>query len=182
MKYNLILSIATSAILVSCNNISNDKAPVPTKEPSKAEAVAQRFYSEVCDKHNIAMIDTLVDAAFMDHSPDMGYTADIAGLKKDFAELYIAYPDLSIKSDFMITEGDLVSAHVIMTGTNSGPMGDMPATNKKVKVEGVDILRVKDGKITEHWGYMDQAKMMEQLGQMPEMNASADKDKGKDKK
>ena len=43
----------------------------------------------------------------------------------------------------------------------------MPATNKKIDVEGVDIIRFKNGKAVEHWGVYDNMKMMQQLGMMP---------------
>jgi predicted ester cyclase len=43
----------------------------------------------------------------------------------------------------------------------------MPATNKPVDVYAVDVLRFENGKVVEYWGYMEEMKMMEQLGMMP---------------
>jgi hypothetical protein len=54
-----------------------------------------------------------------------------------------------------------------MTGTNSGPMGNMPATNKKINIKGIDIVALKDGKATQRWGYFDNMAMMMQMGMMP---------------
>jgi predicted ester cyclase len=67
----------------------------------------------------------------------------------------------------MVAEGDKVMAHVTMTGTNSGPMMGMPATNKQVSVDGIDLIMIKDGKATERWGYFDTMKFMAQMGMMP---------------
>ena len=44
---------------------------------------------------------------------------------------------------------------VTMTGTMKGDMGPMKATGKSAKVGGVDIVRIKDGKAVERWGYFD---------------------------
>lgn len=63
--------------------------------------------------------------------------------------------------------GDTVLAYFTTTGTNSGPFMGKPATNKTISFEGVDIIRVKNGKAVEHWGVYDNLKMMQQLGMMP---------------
>ena len=54
-----------------------------------------------------------------------------------------------------------------MIGTNTGPWGEMPATGKVMDVMGCDVMRFENGKAAEHWGYMEEAKMMMQLGLMP---------------
>ncbi len=74
----------------------------------------------------------------------------------------------------MISHGDTVIAHVTMTGTNSGPMMGMPATNKSYKIDGVDIIVMKDGKAADRWGYFEDMKMMQQLGMMPDMSKMHD--------
>jgi hypothetical protein len=51
----------------------------------------------------------------------------------------------------------------------------MPASKKRFKITGVDIVRVKDGKAVERWGNFDMASMMQQIGMGPAMGASADK-------
>ena len=66
-----------------------------------------------------------------------------------------------------VKEGDRVVVHYRWKGVNSGAMGEgMPATNKPIDVETVDVLRFENGKVVEHWGYMEEMKMMEQLGMM----------------
>jgi predicted ester cyclase len=61
-----------------------------------------------------------------------------------------------------------------MTGTNSGPMGGMPASNKPVSVDGIDIIVVKDGKAVERWGIFDNMKMMQDMGMMPQQGMMKD--------
>ena len=62
-----------------------------------------------------------------------------------------------------------------MTGTNSGPMMGMPATNKKMTgIMGIDMMRWENGKFVEHWGLFDEHAMMSQLGLMPPAPAASD--------
>jgi len=70
-------------------------------------------------------------------------------------------------TNFMVAEDDMVVSHITMTGTNSSPMGNMPATNKQVNIEGIDIVKIRDGKASERWGFFDSVKMLAQLGIMP---------------
>jgi len=132
------------------------------------KARVQSFYDQVINAHSTDMIDSFCTADFTDHNPDPGRSGKGSDdLKASFKDFFTAYPDIHIKTNFMIAEGDTVMAHVSLTGTNSGAQGNMPATNKQVNIDGVDVIVLKDGKATERWGFFDTQKMMEQLGMMP---------------
>ena len=63
------------------------------------------------------------------------------------------FPDLSVKtSEPALAEGNLEAAHVTLTGTHQGDFTGVPATGKPVEFSGIDIIRVEDGKVAEHWG------------------------------
>jgi len=64
----------------------------------------------------------------------------------------------------MVAEEDTVVSYLTMTGTNTGPFGNMPASNNPVKFNGVDIVHIKDGKAIERWGVFDNLPMMIQMG------------------
>ena len=80
------------------------------------------------------------------------------------------YPDVHVTTNFVVADSNMVVQHYTMTGTNTGTMMGMPPTNKKMNVDGVNILKIKDGKLSEHWGYMEEMKLMQQMGMMPDMN------------
>jgi predicted ester cyclase len=44
----------------------------------------------------------------------------------------------------------------------------VPATGKRIEVAGYDLVRIRDGQVTEHWGLLDALAMMQQLGAIPE--------------
>jgi steroid delta-isomerase-like uncharacterized protein len=77
-----------------------------------------------------------------------------------------AFSDARINIDGAIEEGDLVSSRWTITGTHDGPFQGVPATGKSVAIPGVDMSRVGDGKIAEHWAQFDLIGVMQQIGAM----------------
>jgi steroid delta-isomerase-like uncharacterized protein len=165
---NLICILTIAVFAASCN-MADKTAEMKT---AAMKEHVQKFYDQVFNAHNVDMIDSFVTADFIDHNPDQGRSGKgIADLKASFKEFFAAFPDVHITTNFMVAEGDKVMAHVTMTGTNSGtnsgPMMGMPATNKQVNVDGIDLIMIKDGKATERWGFFDTMKFMTQMGMMP---------------
>ena len=177
MKKILTL-LAIAAIFAACykgENKDNDQI-------AKNKAAMQRFADEVINKHNPAMVDSLCTDDFVEHCPDPGMTPDRNGLKKSMADFFTGYPDVTVKTNFVVADSNMVVSHYTMTGTNSGMMMGMPPSGKKISIDGVDIVKFKDGKGCEHWGYTQEMKMMMQLGMMPsweDMMAMGDSSKKK---
>jgi predicted ester cyclase len=73
----------------------------------------------------------------------------------------------------LIAEGDKVVSRGSWTGPHTGPLGNIPPTGKKVTVSGIDIIRVANGKIVEHWEATDSLGLLTQLGLIPGPAASA---------
>ena len=162
---NLIYILVISVFAAGCSNMADQAAD--KKEAANKDRVAQ-FYEQVINAHNVDMIDSFCTAEFVDHNPDMNHSGKgLEDLKASFREFIAGFPDIKMTPDFMIAEGDKVAVHITMTGTNSGAMGNMPATGKSFSVEAIDIIQIKDGKATDRWGFGDAMKMMTQLGMMP---------------
>jgi steroid delta-isomerase-like uncharacterized protein len=167
----ILFVFSAAALLSACT------AP---QQPAGADSAAlkarvQQFYDEVINGHNLAAIDSFITPDFVDHNPDPGYSGNgIADVKAMFSGMLTSFPDLRATTHFMIASGDTVMTYVTMTGTQTGPMGDMPASNKPIHVDGIDIIVVKDGKATERWGVFDNMAMMQQMGMIPAAGAPAD--------
>jgi steroid delta-isomerase-like uncharacterized protein len=174
----ILLLFSLAAFIFSCNNSANNTMP---DNSAANKAKTQQFYDAVINGHNTAMIDSFCVADFVDHNPDPGHSGKgVADLKAGFTDMLAAFPDIKVNTNFMVAKGDTVIAYVTMTGTNSGPMGTMPATNKPFSINGIDIIIIKDGKATERWGVFDTMGMMSQLGMIPSGDDSNTKeDKGK---
>lgn len=168
---NLLLLIAIAGLTASCG--SKNPGSMRNRNAANRETM-QRFYDEVMNAHNPAMIDSFCTADFIDHQADPRYPAGMEGLRAAFTDFFAAYPDLHVKTNFVVAKGDTVFAQFTMTGTNSGSMMGMPATNKQITIDGIDAIILKDGKAIEHWGYQEEGKLMTQLGMMPGSGAPAD--------
>jgi predicted ester cyclase len=91
----------------------------------------------------------------------------LEGVKQLGSMLYAAFPDRSTEIHHTLAEDDRVAALHTIRGTHSGDFIGMPPTGKSFEVTSIHIARVADGKVAEHWGLVDQAGMMRQLGMMP---------------
>lgn len=70
--------------------------------------------------------------------------------------------------DDVVAEGDRVVVRWTNTGTHVGEFAGIPATGKPFSIVGIDIYRVSEGLLVEHWHVIDQLAMLGQLGLLPE--------------
>ena len=91
----------------------------------------------------------------------------IAGFRHFFGGMLHAFPDLTVDIQDMITEGDRVVTRKVMRGTHRGDLWGAPPTGKEVQLEVIDIFRVADGKLAEHWTQLDVLAVARQLGIRP---------------
>jgi steroid delta-isomerase-like uncharacterized protein len=89
---------------------------------------------------------------------------DMIGFLKEW---YDAFPDASVETHMMAAEDDLVAVYITFAGTHQAPIGDIPATGKRMESETFGFHRLKDGKIVETWVTWDNVAILEQLGLFP---------------
>jgi len=126
------------------------------------------FYAAI-NTHNIDKILARMDDSVVDHQlpPEMPNGKEGAGAF--FSMMFAAVPDMKFEILDVLVSGNRVAIRSRVTGTQSGPFMEMPATGKPFDVEGIDIVNVNDGElVTEHWGIFDFAGMMMQVGLIPQ--------------
>jgi predicted ester cyclase len=136
-------------------------------EVERNKAVVRRFVEEVQNKKDWAAYDELNDPEFVNLSAPPGVPADREGGKVFLGAFISAFPDSHVTIDDMIAEGDRVATKKTFTGTHTGELSGIPPTGNRVTIQYVDILRLRDGRIVEHWLSMDQLSFMQQLGVIP---------------
>lgn len=99
--------------------------------------------------------------------PDLGPELFAAGLVKaqtDLAQiLHAAFPDLSIKVDDLVAEGDKVASRWTATGTQRGPFFGIPPTNLRVTWTGMTLDRIQGGKIVDTKTNWDSFELLQKL-------------------
>jgi steroid delta-isomerase-like uncharacterized protein len=136
-------------------------------QTERNKAVVRRFIEEVQNRKNMDLFDELNAPDFVNLSAPPGMPTDREGGKMFLGGFLNAFPDSQITIDDMIAEGDRVVTKKTFTGTHTGEFGGIPATGNSVTLQYVDILRLRDGKIIEHWLCMDQLTFLQQLGAIP---------------
>ena len=64
-----------------------------------------------------------------------------------------AFPDMTFSVELLIESGDLIVSNWTVRGTHTGTaFYDVPPSGLPVTINGTAILRIRDGKIVEHWG------------------------------
>jgi len=128
----------------------------------------RQFVEEVFNKGNVSMVDSLVLPDFIEHEElPPGIPGGREGVKQLANIMRGAFPDYKATINDLVAEGDKIVCRMTWTGTHQGEFMGIPATGKSVSFGVIDIVRMDGGKFAEHWGLMDNAGLMQQLGVMP---------------
>ena len=137
--------------------------------PGPREAVVQ--LANNCMK---ALDNRDLDAAVTAYQPNAlfhGWAAenlDVNGYKQAMSGLLAAFPDSHFKVYDVLVDGNKVAIRHQFSGTHTGaPFQGIPASNRKVQVDGVATFDIKDGKAQEAWLNADFLGMLKQLGAIP---------------
>jgi steroid delta-isomerase-like uncharacterized protein len=129
-----------------------------------AKAVVRRNTEEVQGKGDFDVFEELFSDDFVDHTTQPGTTPDKAGVRKLYTSMRTAFPDFHAKIHWQLVDGDRVTTYKTYYGTHDGPFLGIAPTYRKIHFESVDVMRVQNGKITDHWGVGNLLSLMQQIG------------------
>jgi predicted ester cyclase len=166
----ILFSFLFSLLFFACRQSEMDDSTAKNKEE------VLMIYKAIND-NKIDELDKYIAENSIDHAIDTSITKKqgLEGTKELLKVYKTSFPDLMIKVNMIVASGDTVMSYYTFTGTNTGPIMGMSATNKSVKVDGVDIVIFKNGKAEEHWEVEDELSFMKQLGMMPNQNMKNEK-------
>ena len=123
-----------------------------------------RFITEVLNTGNVNAPSELVADQIIDHNTDPVHSAGIEGYRQHLLAVRTTFPNFQLTIEAQIAEGDLVVTQVTGRGTHQGAWLDIRPRGTLVVVTGINIDRLADGKIVEHWGEANTVGMLTQLG------------------
>ena len=130
------------------------------------KAVVRRLYDEVFNQGKLDTLEEISAANYVEHYPFPGQGNGREDLRKRVELLSRALtPQFTVED--LIAEGDKVVVRWTNRGTHVDEFLGIPATFRSFAVPGVDIYRMKDGKMAEHWHVVDQLGQLQQLGLIP---------------
>ena len=128
------------------------------------KAIVRRYLDEAWIKRNVNILDELMAPNYARYLAGQATPLDREGQKRRIAGFHAAMPDLDFLIEDLFAEGDRVVFRVKITGTHTGTFLGVAPSGKQVTVTAIDIARLENGKIVDHWGQMDTAGLMRQLG------------------
>src|SRR6266704_1806014 len=153
--------------LDSDNNVivyNSERKGVSFMSTEENKALVRRFYDEVTNGRNVAVLDELLAPNFEGFKAE---GADHGQNREEFKHMISmalnAFPDHHQTVHDWIAENDKVVTRWTVQGTQQGEYVGIAPTGKQVKITGMDIFRIVDGKIVEVWAEVDMLGVRQQL-------------------
>jgi steroid delta-isomerase-like uncharacterized protein len=141
--------------------------------PKENKTIIRRLYEEVWNQRKLGVVDELLSASHALNDPNNpGSQVGPALYKQRVVELTTALPDLCFTIEDTVAEEEKVVACWTFSGTHQGEYLGIPATGKKISVEGITIHHIKNGKILDSYTRWDALGLMRQLGAIPAQGRS----------
>ena len=132
--------------------------------PEKNKEVVELLYNMVFRGHDFSRLDEIMRDDYIQHNEDVAGGKE--GFKQFFEQTFKSIPDFSYTMKKIVADGDIVMMYSTTTGTHTGEWVGNPGTGNKLNFEVVDIFRIQDGKIAEHWDVADTLKLFQQVGKI----------------
>ena len=126
-----------------------------------------RRFEEAFNASDMATIDELTTSDLVDHNPLPDQKPGRDGFKDAIAFYNASFPNTTVDLHHIIDGGDFVTTVWTVAGAHEGEFLGVPPTGKHVEVEGMNVYRLADGKVTDVWTQFDGLGLMQQIGALP---------------
>ncbi len=130
-----------------------------------AETVARRLIEEGFNQGDLTVCDELASDDLVEHqSFGPNHSPGAEGVKAVVSSLRRAFSDFHLEIEDLVVDGDKVWLRMVGSGTHDGPFMGHPPTGRRMRTDVFDVLRIRDGRLVEHWGVPDRLGVLFQLG------------------
>jgi predicted SnoaL-like aldol condensation-catalyzing enzyme len=131
--------------------------------PKSNKEIVRYFATSVFVNHDLSILGDYMREDYIQHNPNVAPGKD--GFTRFFQATFQAIPDFRYTFKQFIADGDLVAVYSACSGTHTSGewLGHQP-TGNRLNFDCVDIFRVQDGKIAEHWDVADTFNLFRQVG------------------
>ncbi len=149
-------------------------SPQPVDTPrSRAFTVMEGMFQGFATG-NDDIVDQLCAPDMIEHQFGLAGTGTEATqhVKAAMRQVHAATPDITFTIEDAVESGDTIWVRVTARGTNTGPFFG-PPSRRPVEITVIDIARIVDGRIVEHWGVPDRFALLAQTGVLDRLTAAA---------
>ena len=133
------------------------------------KAIVRRFYQEIWNERNSAVIDEIFAPHCVTHQLSSGAAIETTArdpetVKQHVAEWVKAFPDLRFEVEELLADSDRVVSRSVMHGTHEGDWHGIAPTGRRVMIRMMVIHRIAGGQIVEDWVLVESLGFFQQLG------------------
>lgn len=129
---------------------------------ARNRATVLRFFGEVMGRGRIDLLDELATDDYDDRVALPGQGPGREGLKRRIQVIRAAFRPRQALHD-VIVDGDLVAVRWTLSGVHAGSFLGLPATNRPVQFDGIDLYRMEEGRLAAHWNVVDMLGFYQQV-------------------
>ena len=133
-------------------------------QKENAEAIASALLDKYVAAVNAHDTSTFADIHAENYIQHSGRSPNgLAAQIENFRAIFARMPDVQARVEDRIIQGDKIVARMAFSATHTQPMQGIAPTGKRFTLRTIDIWRVENGKLAEHWDIVDTAGLMKQL-------------------
>ncbi len=125
--------------------------------------LVERLHTELFASGDLETLDRFFAPDVVSHDMPPGFPQGIEGVRLFFSAFRQGMPDVEVRIDEIVAEGDRAAVATMIEGTHTGPLMGVEPTGRRLSVRGIDMVRVEDGRIVEHRGLTDTVGLLRQL-------------------
>jgi len=122
------------------------------------------FVEQVQQEGRLELIDDFVHPDFHNHTVESGQRDDRRGMRETMQAMHEAFSELRVEVLHCVADGDLVATHKVFRGRHTGPWFGVPPSGNPVEFRVMDLVRLQDGRLIEHWAVADVVTLLRQTG------------------
>jgi predicted ester cyclase len=142
-------------------------APAPPPAPARLEenkAIVRRFNIAFIQGGDTNAFYEIVDPQVINHTAPPGLSKGADGMFDLITAFKKALPDLIVEITHQVAENDLVVTRKSFHATHTSEIMGIPPSGKKITINIIDIIRLRNGKYTDHWSIRDMSDLLRQAG------------------
>jgi steroid delta-isomerase-like uncharacterized protein len=161
MKKQLLVLIGV--IFVSLAH-ANESLPDGEKQAMGAYKKAVALWYDAFSTNDPRLLDTILDKNWVDIPAPPGQPPGPEGAKQILLELVTTFPDLKVSIKDVLQDGNKVVVRSEISGTQTKLFMGIPARDRKIVIQAIDIHELKEGKIVRTWHTEDWMTGLRQMG------------------
>jgi steroid delta-isomerase-like uncharacterized protein len=156
----LVLGILVGSTLIAGRVSAAGDCPPAGPAEKEGPALLDRYVAAV-NAHDSSSFPQIFSESYIQHSGRS--PSGLAAQMENFRRIFASMPDVKMRVEDRVLAGDRMVARITLSGTHTQPLQGVAPTGRQFTLRTIDIWRVENGKLAEHWDIVDTAGLLKQL-------------------